>query len=137
GQQSFTFKISEKDDAGAKAISSLRDRGINPVSNAVAQSAEHIMTFFSMLRGELGFYLGAAALHQRLTQQGLTVCFPAPAPAASSTRATICATLRWRSPLATKSPATNSRPTARRCPLSRAPTRVANRPSCAPWARRR
>lgn len=82
--QSFTFKINEKDDAAGKAISSLRDRGLNPVSNALAQSAEHIMSFFASLRGELGFYLGAAALQQKLTQYGVSTCFPVPAPAGSN-----------------------------------------------------
>jgi hypothetical protein len=81
---SFSFKISDKDDAGGKAISALRDRGMNPVSNALAQSAEHIMSFFGMLRGELGFYLGAAELHQQLTKHKLPVCFPTPAPAGSN-----------------------------------------------------
>ena len=83
GPPSYSFRISDKDDAGGKAISALRDRGINPVANAVAQSAEHIMSFFSMLRAELGFYLATATLHQRLTQQGLPVCFPTPAAAGS------------------------------------------------------
>ena len=81
--QSFTFKITDKDGVGGKAISALRDRGVNPVSNALAQSAEHIVTFFSMLSAELGFYLGAVALHERLTKQGIPVCFPTPAPAGS------------------------------------------------------
>jgi len=81
--QSFSFKISDKDDAGAKAIGALRDRGVNPVSNAVAQSAEHIMTFFAMLRSELGFYIGAANLHATLSQQSQPLCFPTPAPVGS------------------------------------------------------
>jgi hypothetical protein len=80
---SFSFKINEKDDAAGKAISALRDRGLNPVSNALAQSAEHIMSFFGSLRGELGFFLGAAALQQKLTQYGVSTCFPVPAPAGS------------------------------------------------------
>jgi len=80
---SYTFKITDKDGVGGKAISTLRDRGVNPVSNALAQSAEHIVSFFSMLSAELGFYLGAVALHGRLTQQGVPVCLPTPAPAGS------------------------------------------------------
>ncbi len=83
GSPSYSFKITDKDGTGGKAISALRDRGVNPVSNALAQSAEHIVSFFAMLRAELGFYLGAVELHGRLTKQGVPVCFPTPAPAGS------------------------------------------------------
>ncbi|HSI14216.1 MAG TPA: DNA mismatch repair protein MutS [Chthoniobacter sp.] len=82
GPPSHTFRVSD-DDGSAKVISVLRDRGINPVANALAQSAEHIGSFFSMLSAELGFYLGTAALHSKLTKQGVTLCFPTPAPADS------------------------------------------------------
>ncbi|MDR3403890.1 MAG: DNA mismatch repair protein MutS [Chthoniobacter sp.] len=77
GPPAFSFRVSE-DDGSAKAISALRDRGINPVSNALAQSAEHIGSFFVMLRAELGFYLGTAALHAQLTKQGVPICTPTP-----------------------------------------------------------
>jgi len=82
GPPSHTFRIKD-DDGGAKAISQLRDRGINVAANAVAQSAEHIMNFFTTLRAELGFYIGGATLHARLAQQGVPVCFPTPAPIGS------------------------------------------------------
>ena len=82
GPPSHTFRVSD-DDGSAKVISALRDRGINPVANALAQSAEHIGSFFAMLRAELGFYLGAATLHARMAQQGVTLCFPSPAPLGS------------------------------------------------------
>jgi hypothetical protein len=50
--------IHPRDEAGAKALSELRDRGIHLVANALAQSADHIVRFFNMLRTELAFYLG-------------------------------------------------------------------------------
>ena len=83
GKPEYTFKINDKDDAGAKSISALRDRGINVVANAVSQSAEHIMSFLGMLRGELGFYIGGANLYLGLNQQGQPLCFPTPAPVGS------------------------------------------------------
>ena len=44
--------------------------GINLVANAVAQSADHIKSFFTMLRLELAFYLGCLNLHERLAREG-------------------------------------------------------------------
>lgn len=82
GPPAHTFRVND-DDGSAKIISVLRDRGINPVANALAQSAEHIGSFFAMLSAELGFYLGTAALHSRLTKLGVTLSYPTPAPADS------------------------------------------------------
>ena len=45
---------------------------------ALAQSTDHILDFFSMLRLELGFYVGCLNLHDRLTQKGEPTCFPTP-----------------------------------------------------------
>jgi DNA mismatch repair ATPase MutS len=73
---SFTFRIAERDDAGARALSELEARGINLVANALAQSADHILGFFTMLRTELAFYIGSVNLHHELTRRGLAVCFP-------------------------------------------------------------
>jgi DNA mismatch repair ATPase MutS len=74
----FTFAIAERDEAGAKALSELKDRGINLVANALAQSAEHILSFFTLLRIELAFYIGCLNLHERLTRIGAPTCFPLP-----------------------------------------------------------
>jgi len=75
----YTFHISDRDEAGARALSELQDRGINLVANALAQSADHVRSFFVMLRIELAFYLGCVNLHRQLEQNGVVVCFPVPA----------------------------------------------------------
>jgi DNA mismatch repair ATPase MutS len=80
----FTFYIGERDEAGARALGELRDRGLNLVANAVAQSADHILAYLLLLRTELAFYLGAVNLHRELTQRGVPVCFPVPMPAGAS-----------------------------------------------------
>ena len=49
---------------GSKALSELKDRGINLVANALAQSADHIDSFFKMLRIELAFYIGCLNLYR-------------------------------------------------------------------------
>ncbi|WP_231968755.1 hypothetical protein [Thermoanaerobacterium sp. RBIITD] len=61
-----------------KALSELKDKGINLVANALAQSADHINGFFNMLRAELAFYIGCIKLYEQLIQKGEPVCFPVP-----------------------------------------------------------
>jgi len=82
GPPSFTFHLPERDDAGARALSELRDRGISLVANATAQSTDHILSFFTMLRTELAFYVGCLNLHGQLAAKGEPMCFPHPAHAA-------------------------------------------------------
>lgn len=78
---SYSFYIDPRDDAGMQALSSLRDRGINLVANALAQSADHIDAFFNMLRVELAFYIGCLNLYDQLAQMKNPVSFPVPVPA--------------------------------------------------------
>ncbi len=74
--QAYTFRIAERDENGAKALSDLRDRGINLVANALAKSVDHIDNFFKMLRTELAFYIGSLNLHGQLTEMGEPISFP-------------------------------------------------------------
>jgi DNA mismatch repair ATPase MutS len=76
--ESYTFRLHPRDENGHNALADLRDEGINVVANAVAQSADHILGFFRMLRSELAFYIGCLNLQQRLAEQGLAICFPTP-----------------------------------------------------------
>jgi DNA mismatch repair ATPase MutS len=85
----FTFWIADRDEGGAKALSQLRDLGVNLVANALAQSTDHILSFFNMLRTELAFYIGCLNLHSQLVQIGEPVSFPMPAPA-DERRLTFC-----------------------------------------------
>jgi MutS domain V len=79
----FTLTIPDRDEGGARTLWQLRDRGLNLAGNALAQSVDHILSFFSMLRRELGFYVGCLNLHARLTGKGEPVCFPVPADPAA------------------------------------------------------
>ena len=74
----YAFRIADRDEAGARALSELRDRGIDLVANALAQSMEHILSFFEMLRTELAFYVGCLNLHEGLASIGAPTCFPRP-----------------------------------------------------------
>jgi MutS domain V len=78
---SYSFQLHPRDDAGAQALAQLNDRGVNLVANALAQSTDHILSFFHMLRTELAFYVGCLNLHAQLGQLNEPVCFPIPEPA--------------------------------------------------------
>ena len=79
--QVYTFQIAERDYAGGRALSELRERGINLVANALAQSTDHIRLFFTMLKTELAFYVGCLNLHEHLARIDVPTCFPVPSPA--------------------------------------------------------
>ena len=78
GPPGYTFRIADRDEAGARALSELRDRGINLAANALAQSADHILSFFQMLRTELAFYIGCLNLHDTLAAKGMSMTLPRP-----------------------------------------------------------
>jgi hypothetical protein len=80
GRDSFTFQVAERDEAGMRALSKLTGRGTNLVANAAGQSADHMLSFFRMLRAELAFYIGCLNVHDRLARLGEPVCFPVPLP---------------------------------------------------------
>ena len=76
--ESYSFTIPSRDENGFKALEQIREKGINLVADSVAQSADHVKSFFSMLRVELAFYLGCLNLHDILAGKGESVCFPQP-----------------------------------------------------------
>jgi hypothetical protein len=75
-----SFTIPPRDDAAAQELTDITSRGINLVANAAAQSADHVAGYFTMLRAELGFYVGCLNLHDKLTARAQPVSFPEPAP---------------------------------------------------------
>ena len=77
----YTFRIDPRDIGGGQALEELRNKGINLVANAVAQSADHIDSFFNMLRIELAFYVCCLNLYEYLVQLGEPIAFPLPVPA--------------------------------------------------------
>jgi DNA mismatch repair ATPase MutS len=73
-----SFHVHPRDEAGLRALESIRSRGLGDVADAVAQAADHVLGFFTMLRLELGFYLGGVNLHERLAGAGASWCVPEP-----------------------------------------------------------
>jgi hypothetical protein len=83
-RSAYTLTISDRDESGARALAELSDQGVNHVANTLAQSADHILSFFRLLRAELAFYIGALNAHERLAAKGEPVCFPVPLPPAEA-----------------------------------------------------
>lgn len=81
GPPHYSFSIPPRDEHGAEALATIRDRGINHAANAVAQAADHVLSFFTMLRAELGFYIACLNLHEQLSEKGEPTSFPSPKPA--------------------------------------------------------
>ena len=70
------FEIADRDESGIRAIEELRERGINKVANALSQSADHILNFFTKLREEMGFYMTCINLKEQLERKGEPTCIP-------------------------------------------------------------
>ena len=74
----YIYEIADRDEAGFRALSELSGQGISNVAAALGQSTDHILNFFSMLRLELGFYIGCLNLRDRLARKHEPICFPEP-----------------------------------------------------------
>jgi hypothetical protein len=101
---SYSFTIPPRDENGFRSLEEIRGKGINLVANSVAQSADHVKSFFTMLRLELAFYLGCLNLHDRLVAKREPVCFPQPLAAGQLTLTAeglydVCLTLHVESPV--------------------------------------
>lgn len=79
----YVYQIADRDESGFSALSELQGRGIGLVAGALAQSTDHILSFFRMLRSEVGFYVGCLNLMEQLAKKGEPICFPEPLPAGS------------------------------------------------------
>ena len=80
----LTVRLHPRDEAGARALSEIRDQGVNLVANALAQSSDHILSFFAMLRTELAFYIGCLNLQKHFAELAQPFCLPVPHDAGTS-----------------------------------------------------
>lgn len=72
----YSFTIADRDESGFRALSALEERGVNLVANALAQAVEHVHSFLTMLRVEIGFYVGCVNLAERLAELREPIAFP-------------------------------------------------------------
>ncbi|MGC1372443.1 MAG: hypothetical protein WA824_09935 [Candidatus Sulfotelmatobacter sp.] len=78
GPVSYIFRLDPRDEAGARILSDMRNRGISRVALALTQSSDHVLSFFKTLRTELAFYVGCLNLHSKLVSHGMPIAFPTP-----------------------------------------------------------
>lgn len=91
GTPSYTLQLHPRDEAGARAFSELQNRGLDLISDALYQSAEHVLGFLTALRNELAFYIGCLNLADHLAGIGEAIAFPEPTEVAARFR---CRNLR-------------------------------------------
>jgi hypothetical protein len=80
----LVYEVDERDESGWRMLGELKAQGIVHVAGALAQSADHILDFFTVLRRELGFYIACLNLHDGLHQKQEPMCFPDPLPLGGS-----------------------------------------------------
>ena len=71
-----SFTLPPRDDAGARDLTAREERAVPEATGALAQSAEHLRSFFSHLRKELAFYVGSIRLAESLRARHLSICIP-------------------------------------------------------------
>ncbi len=70
------YRVPMDDTTAAEDLDVRRNRAVNELTNALAQSAEHLLAYFNMLRSELAFYVGCLNLKDALADVGMPVCMP-------------------------------------------------------------
>ena len=114
-RSSYSFTLPPRDEAGAQVLQDMTSRAVNLVANAAAQSADHVSSYFTMLRAELGFYVSCLNLADRLAAKGYRSRFPTQRRRRRSrSRAPTCAIPAWSWPHQTRSPATTCTATGNR-----------------------
>ena len=75
-RKEYVYEVDERDEAGYHALSELKTRGIAHIATALAESMDHILSFFRILRLEMGFYICCLNLRDQLLQKQAHFCFP-------------------------------------------------------------
>jgi DNA mismatch repair ATPase MutS len=83
-RSTFVYQVADRDENGLRALSELKGQGISQVAIALAESTDHILSFFKMLRLELGFYVGCLNLRDKLVTKGEPICLSEPLTAGSN-----------------------------------------------------
>jgi DNA mismatch repair ATPase MutS len=75
-----TFEIDPRDESGFRALSEIRNQGMEALAWSVSKSQEHIFQFFKSLKKELSFYIGCLNLEKKLETLGAVWSFPVIGP---------------------------------------------------------
>jgi len=83
--QIYSYTLNPRNDSGAIVLGELRDQGLASAANSTAQAAEHVESFFNVLRRELAFYIACLNLYDHVKALRCPTAFPQPAPAGMHT----------------------------------------------------
>jgi MutS-like protein len=72
----YGFTIPDRDDAGFEALRELENRGMREIAGVLAHASNHVKAFFTALRTELAFYVGALNLSDALDQASAPLATP-------------------------------------------------------------
>jgi DNA mismatch repair ATPase MutS len=71
-----TLTIKDDDIAGGSDLAARQEIALNETVTVLAQVAKHLYSFFTALRYELAFYIGAINLAEKLKEYGAPICIP-------------------------------------------------------------
>ena len=74
----YSFSIDPRDENSSSKLREIKEESTNVIAKTLAQSMEHIFSFFEMLRTEVAFYIGCLNLKEKLTLIGEQTSFPKP-----------------------------------------------------------
>jgi hypothetical protein len=77
-RSSTTIRIDDASDVDRRALTDLREQALGDAAQVMGDVTDEVLGFLTLLRQELGFYVGCLALHDRLRATGAPVCFPEP-----------------------------------------------------------
>jgi len=72
----YSFSIDERDEAGFRALSEIKDRALIETATILYRAVSGIMNFFETLKEEVAFYIGAFNLYKTIIQKNYPICFP-------------------------------------------------------------
>ena len=74
--QVYELSRKEDDDKDGTDLTKRQERALNRVTDALAQAAEYLASFFVQLRKELSFYIGGLCFTRQMRALGMPTCIP-------------------------------------------------------------
>ncbi len=77
-EKHYTYVLNERDINGAAEIEAIKSRGLRKVAITLTIAARNAIEFYSDIKSEVGFYLGAINLIKKIKTGSGHICFPIP-----------------------------------------------------------
>lgn len=75
-KSTYTITIPERDEGGYRALSEIKNKSFEKISNILANTVYYLLDFFNQLKIELAFYLSWAILYEKLQKIGVHLSYP-------------------------------------------------------------